>query len=67
MWINPTSQSSAELFAHRIEAHWHELGHKQVSARAVPKQVLGFGEVWGVRSNLIRGLPPPTTNSVTNA
>lgn len=67
MWINPVTKSMAEIFAHRIEEHWHKLGHKQVSARAAPTTVLGFGEIWVVRSNLIRGLPPPVTNAVTNA
>lgn len=61
MWIgpNPVSKENAQILADRIRAYWHRIGHTQVMAYAKQTSVLGHGEVWVVRSNLIRGLPPP--------
>lgn len=54
----------AFVLACRIEAHWHKQGHMHVKAWA---QVIPAADAtgrngapcYGVRSNLVRGLPPP--------
>jgi len=56
-----TTQEGATAHAKRLEAYWHAQGHTNVKWTALPIVGLGAklgGTGWGVRSNLVNGLPP---------
>lgn len=55
---DPVSKDRAEMYAHRVQTYWHARGHTHVMVFAMPTRMMGFGEVWIVRSNLVCGLPP---------
>jgi hypothetical protein len=50
------TKRGAEALAERIVRFWQSRGCRSVSASAF--QIPGFGTHWGVRSNLVAGLPP---------
>jgi hypothetical protein len=56
------TQASAEALAKRIEQHWRDRGHFEVKAWAEKVALSPNGalraQAYGVRSNLIRGMPP---------
>jgi hypothetical protein len=57
------TQASAEALGKRIEQHWRDRGHLEVKARAEkvalsPNDASERAQAYGVRSNLIRGMPP---------
>lgn len=61
------SEEGAARLAARLEAYWHEHGHPEVrfwseriafSRRRAHNSACD--DVWAVRSNLVRGLPPRT-------
>lgn len=58
--INPVSKEAADRLATKIMTYWRERKYTSVVAVPVRTSVLGHGEVWVVRSNLIKGLPPRT-------
>lgn len=45
----------AGVLAGTVERYWHERGH----ANVIVERVEIFEGTWGVRSNLVAGLPPP--------
>lgn len=49
------SPSGASAIAAAVEAYWHSRGHVQVRAE---RYEIPSGGGWGVRSNLVGGLPP---------
>lgn len=49
--------AQAVFLAARIEAYWHSLGHENVKAWPIEERVTKTGIAWGIRSNLINGLP----------
>lgn len=57
-YYEATSKKNAESLSKRIEDYWHKEGHPQVKIWPVSENALGFGEIWVVRSNLVRGMPP---------
>ena len=64
MLTNSVSQENARILADLVQEYWHKIGHTQVMAYSKKTSELGFGEVWVVRSNLMRGLPPPTAKGI---
>lgn len=53
------SKRGAQLLADAINIYWLEHGNGRV--RAVPYELAGHKASWGVRSNLLNGLPPIKT------
>jgi hypothetical protein len=50
------SRAGAEQLAEVIVTYWRDQGHNSV--RAWPYRFNDGGNDWGVRSNLVAGLPP---------
>lgn len=51
----------AEQLAAKIERYWHERGHDNVRAWVEAKPIImpQDAPVYSVRTNLIKGMPPP--------
>lgn len=49
------SKHGAGLLAEHITTYWRKRGHSQVAAE---RYAMGNSGNWGVRSNLVDGLPP---------
>lgn len=56
MSLGSYSHHAAGVLAKTIETYWRERGHGNV--RAERYELDGFPNHWGVRSNLVNGLPP---------
>lgn len=56
------TRDGARAIAAVINAYWSERGHSTV--RAEHYELPGFGKSYGVRSNLINGLPPKEIRKV---
>jgi hypothetical protein len=56
------SAFGAGVLARKIESYWHERDARHV--RAERYELPGFEGMWGVRSNLVAGLPPMETERV---
>lgn len=60
-----TSREGAQRNADDIIDFWHSRGYHKVSAWVEPVQLRsndrgnGGGQIWVVRTNLVRGMPPP--------
>lgn len=50
------TKNGAGVLAGRIEAYWHALGYPNVEVKRYALR--GFDGLWGVKSNLVAGLPP---------
>lgn len=57
---DPLTRAGAGVLARTVNAYWHRRGYPQVQAEPYE---LGepFEGNWGVRSNLVAGLPPHPT------
>lgn len=63
--LNP---AGAQFLAEKIKQFWHEEGHLNVTTWVVTSKNLAAEDnpgdkpvaAWGVRSNLVNGLPPKT-------
>jgi hypothetical protein len=61
-----TTREGAEALARKLDAYWHAQGFPQVQhwvemhRRLTPAAPLHGEAMWVVRSNLVRGLPPPS-------
>jgi len=59
-----TSKTGAEQNAEDIRNFWHSRGHHGVRVWIEPVQIKsngrgnGGGQIWVVRTNLVRGMPP---------
>ena len=52
------SEGGAHYLANKLDQWWHDYGYPQVSHHAIPLASTRLGALWGVRSNLVNGLPP---------
>lgn len=53
----PNQRLEAIRQAKAIEEYWHSLGYRNVKAKAVSKTRKPGASLWGVKTNLINGLP----------
>lgn len=56
--LDVTSRHGAGVLCDMIERYWHGLGHKSVVAERYEVFPGAFVNAWGVRTNLVAGLPP---------
>ena len=58
------NRNQAEQAARALERHWHQRGHRDVAAHVVREDWVAGMDCpgWGVRSNLLNGLPPSMAN-----
>lgn len=59
-----TNKAGAERLAATIERAWLAAGHGDVHCQVEPLDTDGKAVFYGVRSNLVRGLPPSATRRV---
>jgi hypothetical protein len=54
----PMTRGHTEDMARRVERAWHKCGHTQVRAWVIEEPKYKGAAIWGIRSNLVGGLPP---------